>query len=488
MEERPQTSIPGFLTKTYEIFTSPEYRYCCDWGQDGKTIVVNKIEEFSKQVLPKYFKHSNFQSFVRQLNMYDFHKLVQDPGNGEFAHEHFLRDHPEKLGLIRRKANNRPVDISNKKNTNITSETLGSRFGMQPGDFEREADEVVNELVEQKKLTNNFERRLRNSEAQLSKLPELEERQSYLEGENNYLRQLVMDSRLKQKHMQDKMERVLKLLYSAYVSSGGSIGAPQKQALIDNGLGGLLTIEDGGSHAKGEEPPSIQALLGFKADDPNSPVVYTGDHTSASDPAGIDFANNLGISYLKSPSLDHSLVRLNSLRSDDIDLSLSFDNIENSNKRPPVHSTQGPNSLRSKGLDEYQYLANEINIEAASSSTSTSQPNGIAMDIGHINQKRNDSHNSSTSYQGESLRRIQTIDADTTSPSIEYDKNAPKRRKIEELSPLEQQEYDLLKRNQNTTLTKIDSLDTTICNVLDFIDDLDNTNTIDSSQLTVIGD
>jgi heat shock transcription factor len=66
------TTIPGFLTKTYEIFNTPEYIDCCGWGNDGSTIVIKKIEQFSKSVLPKYFKHSNFQSFVRQLNMVSY--------------------------------------------------------------------------------------------------------------------------------------------------------------------------------------------------------------------------------------------------------------------------------------------------------------------------------------------------------------------------------------------------------------------------------
>jgi hypothetical protein len=38
---------------------------------------VPNTQEFGRELLPQFFKHANFTSFVRQLNMYGFSKLCR---------------------------------------------------------------------------------------------------------------------------------------------------------------------------------------------------------------------------------------------------------------------------------------------------------------------------------------------------------------------------------------------------------------------------
>ena len=41
---------------------------------DGTAFEVKDPKKLEAEILPKYFRHSRFQSFVRQLNFYNFKK------------------------------------------------------------------------------------------------------------------------------------------------------------------------------------------------------------------------------------------------------------------------------------------------------------------------------------------------------------------------------------------------------------------------------
>ena len=40
------------------------------WMDDGKKFTISDIDVFARDVLPLFFKHNRYASFVRQLNHY----------------------------------------------------------------------------------------------------------------------------------------------------------------------------------------------------------------------------------------------------------------------------------------------------------------------------------------------------------------------------------------------------------------------------------
>jgi osomolarity two-component system response regulator SKN7 len=100
-----------FVKKLFSMLDDKAYDSVVAWSPSGESFIVKDMNDFTKHVLPRNFRHSNFASFVRQLNKYDFHK-VKNPEDGaasvgehvwEFQHPDFVRGRDDLLENVKRK-------------------------------------------------------------------------------------------------------------------------------------------------------------------------------------------------------------------------------------------------------------------------------------------------------------------------------------------------------------------------------------------------
>ncbi|KAL2066716.1 hypothetical protein VTL71DRAFT_2788 [Oculimacula yallundae] len=147
--------IPPFVQKLSSFLDESKNTELIRWSDRGDSFVVLDEDEFAKTLIPELFKHNNYASFVRQLNMYGFHKRVglsdnsmkaserKNKSPSEYYNPYFKRGHPNLLWLI-----NKPKggNAQKKKSSRVKNEE--GQDG-ESDDDGREIEEVYGNNVQQ---------------------------------------------------------------------------------------------------------------------------------------------------------------------------------------------------------------------------------------------------------------------------------------------------------------------------------------------------
>ncbi|KAG8923323.1 hypothetical protein FRC02_011220 [Tulasnella sp. 418] len=104
-------SLPiNFPRRLFAILQDPDVADNIHWKEDGRTFVIRRTSEFAQHVLPMYYGHFSFRTFVKLLTMHDFRVIakpysIQDGEMFECSHPMFVRDHPSLLQAVRKSIN-----------------------------------------------------------------------------------------------------------------------------------------------------------------------------------------------------------------------------------------------------------------------------------------------------------------------------------------------------------------------------------------------
>ncbi|KAJ7947184.1 Heat shock transcription factor [Quillaja saponaria] len=179
------SSLPPFLAKTYEMVDDHSTDLVVSWSVSNKSFVVWNPPEFARDLLPRFFKHNNFSSFIRQLNTYGFRKV--DPEQWEFANEDFIRGQPHLLRNIHRR---KPVHSHSLQNV--------QGQGASP----------LNES-ERQSLKENIERLKHDKQRLLLELQRHEQERQAFELQMHFLKERLQHLEQRQETMVSSVSRVL---------------------------------------------------------------------------------------------------------------------------------------------------------------------------------------------------------------------------------------------------------------------------------------
>ena len=98
----PPGRVPTFPAKLQAILSRADLADVIAWMPHGRSWRVLKPREFEVKVIPRFFEHAKFSSFIRQANGWGFRRITQGRDRNSYYHPLFLRGLPHLCKKMKR--------------------------------------------------------------------------------------------------------------------------------------------------------------------------------------------------------------------------------------------------------------------------------------------------------------------------------------------------------------------------------------------------
>ena len=147
--------VAPFVRQLHELADRPGT--LVSWESCGNVLRVSDPRAFAAEVCPVYFRHRNWTSFTRMMNLYSFRMLngtsravaPDHARTARFVHPHFTRDDPDRLWRVVREKRRPPAPKPKPPDASAADALLGlaaAAAAAAPAPApKRPADDVSNE-------------------------------------------------------------------------------------------------------------------------------------------------------------------------------------------------------------------------------------------------------------------------------------------------------------------------------------------------------
>jgi len=92
--------------KLNAILSNPEFSHIITWMPHGRAWRILSPHEFAEKVLPLYVEQPNYNSFIRLVNAWGFHRITSGSDTNAYFHKLFLRGKPHLHQMMKRLGRN----------------------------------------------------------------------------------------------------------------------------------------------------------------------------------------------------------------------------------------------------------------------------------------------------------------------------------------------------------------------------------------------